>query len=334
MTSQEIADRLGGQLKGNGTLNITGAEEIGRATSEQITFIGGQSYLKYWKDAEAGAAIISQKLAEHLKVESHRALIVVENADLAMAKLLEIIAPPQPLPAVGNHPTALVDPSAKIGAGVRIGAGCYVGPNVSLGDGVVLQPKVTIFDDTVIGAGTVIWSGTVIRERCTIGRGCLLHTNVSIGADGFGFRPSPDGRGVVKVPQIGTVEIGDGVEIGANSCVDRGKFSATIIGAGSKIDNLVQIAHNVKIGRVCLIAANVGIAGSTELGDGVMIGGGASLKDHITVGSGAVIAACAGVISSVPAGQHVLGAPAGESRAKLKEWVALRKMASRENEGG
>lgn len=331
MTTQQIADKLNGTLHGNPSKEILGAEQIERANHQQITFIGSRNYLKYWATSEAGAVIIDQKLADSIKADGDRALIVVDNADLAMAQLLELIAPPQPRPANGVHPTAIVDPSAKLGNGVSIGAYCYVGPNVELGDGVVLQHRVSVFADSKIGQGTQVWTGTVIRERCSIGMGCLIHPNVSIGADGFGFRPSPDGRGVVKVPQIGTVEIGNGVEIGANSCVDRGKFSATIIGDGSKIDNLVQIAHNVKIGRVCLIAANVGIAGSTELGDGVMVGGGASIKDHTKIGSGAIISACAGVIADVPPGQQVLGAPAGEYRAKLKEWVALRRVAAKEN---
>ncbi|PHI18211.1 UDP-3-O-(3-hydroxymyristoyl)glucosamine N-acyltransferase [Lewinellaceae bacterium SD302] len=331
MNTQQIAEKLNGELRGKADLEITGAEQIERATAGQITFIGSRNYLKFWDASNAGAAIVDRKLANDIAVDGNRAIIVVDNADLAMAQLLELIAPPQPRPATGVHPTAIVHDSVKMGQGVSIGAYCYVGPGVELEDGVTLQHRVSVFDDTRIGRGTHIWTGTVIRERCTIGMGCLFHPNVTIGADGFGFRPSPDGRGVVKIPQIGTVEIGNGVEIGANSCVDRGKFSATVIGDGSKIDNLVQIAHNVKIGRVCMIAANVGIAGSTELGDGVMIGGGASIKDHTKIGSGAIIAACAGVIADVPAGQQVLGAPAGEYRAKLKEWVTLRRVAARES---
>lgn len=332
MNTQEIADKLGGTLRGNGQIIIEGAETIDRAGEREITFIGERVYLGRWANSRAAAAIVSRTLAEEIDSDKNRALIVVDNADLAMAQLLEIIAPPQPRPAIGVHPTARVDPSAKLGANVRVGAWCYVGPGVELEDGVVLHQRVSVYDHSRIGAGTVIWTGGVVRERCRIGRACLLHLNASIGADGFGFRAAPDGRGIVKVPQIGTVEIGDGVEIGANTCVDRGKFSATVIGDGTKIDNLVQVAHNVRIGRMCLIAANVGIAGSTVIGDGVMIGGGASIKDHTTIGDGAIVAACAGVIADVPAGQQVLGAPAGEYRSKLKEWVTLRRIVAREED--
>jgi UDP-3-O-[3-hydroxymyristoyl] glucosamine N-acyltransferase len=151
---------------------------------------------------------------------------------------------------------------------------------------------------------------------------------VSIGADGFGYRPAEDGRGLVKIPQIGNVIIGNAVEIGSNSCIDKGKFSSTIIGDMCKIDNLVQIGHNCVLGIACIMAGQSGLAGSITLGNGVIIGGGAILKDHITVGDGATIGAGSGVVGDVPAGKTVLGYPATDSREKLKEWVFLRKVGS------
>jgi UDP-3-O-[3-hydroxymyristoyl] glucosamine N-acyltransferase len=183
------------------------------------------------------------------------------------------------------------------------------------------------FDDSTIGNETVIWSGSVIRERSKIGSHCIFHTNVSIGADGFGYRPSSDGRGLVKIKHIGNVVIGNGVEVGANSCIDRGKFSSTILGDGCKIDNLVQIGHNSVLGKCCIMAGNSGLAGSVTLGDGVIIGGSASIKDHVTIHSGAKVGAGSGVISDVAAGKTVLGYPACDSREKMKQWVALRKLA-------
>jgi len=186
-----------------------------------------------------------------------------------------------------------------------------------------------VFDDTTIGSHTVIWSGTVIRERSEIGSYCIFHTNVSIGADGFGYRPSEDGRGLVKIPHIGNVVIGNAVEIGANSCVDRGKFSSTVIGDGCKIDNLVQIGHNSVLGRSCIMAGNSGLAGSVTLGDGVIIGGSASIKDHTTLHSGVVVGAGSGVMNDVAAGKTVLGYPACDSREMLKQWVALRRLAKK-----
>ena len=224
------------------------------------------------------------------------------------------------------HATAVVDATAEIAADVTIGAGCYVGPRVVIGAGTILYPNVTVLDDSSIGSGTVIWSGTVVRERCRIGHSCIIHPNVTIGADGFGYRPSPDGRGLVKIPQIGTVTIGDDVEIGAGSCVDRGKFSTTVVGDGSKIDNLVQIAHNCQLGRSCVMAGQSGLAGSITLGDGVIMGGGSRVKDHCTVGSGAKLGGNATALADVEPGATILGTPAQEYRQTIKQWAALKQL--------
>lgn len=313
----EINALLQGELVGDTSQKIQGPEELQRAEIQHITFIGSRKYAALWKDSKASAAIIN----EGIEVEpgENRALIKVKNADLAMAKVLEAFQPEAPIFTSDIHSTAVVHETAKIGTGTRIGANTYVGKNVVLGDGVTLYPNVTIFDETTIGKGTTVWSGTVIRERCTIGDFCIFHNNVSIGADGFGYRPSDDGRGLVKIPQIGTVIIGNDVEIGANSCVDRGKFSATIVGDNCKIDNQVQIAHNCIMGRSCIMAGHSGLAGSVTLGDGVIIGGSASIKDHTTIHSGAVVGAGSGVVGDIEAGKTVLGYPAQDSREMLKQ---------------
>jgi len=244
-----------------------------------------------------------------------------------MAKILEIFDPGIPDLEEEIHPTAVIHKTVIIGKGSKVGAHCYIGKNVVLGENVNVFPNVSIFDNSTLGSGCVIWSGTVIRERSKIGNDCVFHNNVSIGADGFGFRPSDDGRGLVKIPQIGNVVIGNAVEIGANSCVDRGKFSSTIIGDGCKIDNQVQIAHNCVMGKGCIMAGHSGLAGSVTLGDGVLIGGSASIKDHLTIHSGAVVGAGSGVMKDVAARKSVLGYPACDYRDMLKQWVALRKLA-------
>jgi UDP-3-O-[3-hydroxymyristoyl] glucosamine N-acyltransferase len=320
----QINEIINGVLEGNTSQLINGPEQLEKAGCNHITFIGSQKYARLWETSKACAAIVDEKL----KIEpgDGRAFIRVKNADLAMAKLLELFDPGPPQFDVDIHPTAVIHDSAVIGNACKIGAGCYVGKNVVLGDGVILYPNVTILDETKIGQGTVVWSGTVIRERTEIGKFCIFHTNVSIGADGFGYRPSDDGRGLVKIPQIGNVVIGNAVEIGANSCVDRGKFSSTVIGDGCKIDNLVQIAHNCVLGRFCIMAGSSGLAGSVTLGDGVIIGGSASIKDHVTIHSGAVVGGGSGVMNDVPAGKTVLGYPAGDARETLKQWVAIRKL--------
>ena len=325
-TIQEIAALVNGNVEGNTTSKFNGLEQLGKATANQISFIGNRKYAKMWAESSAGVAVINETI--ELDSGPERALIRVKNADLAMAKLLEVFAPASP--DLGDdtiHSTAVVDATAIVGEGVIIGAGCYVGKNVKLKKGVILYPNVSIFDDTSIGEHTVVWSGTVIRERSIIGNHCIFHNNVSIGADGFGYRPSEDGRGLVKIPHIGNVIIGNHVEIGANSCIDRGKFSSTILGDGCKIDNLVQIGHNCVLGNCCIMAGASGLAGSVTLGDGVMIGGSASIKDHTTIHSGATVGAGSGVVGDVAAGKTVLGYPACDSRDMLKQWVALRKLA-------
>lgn len=324
-TIQEINDLLKGELIGNTMQAITGPEELQKAESNHITFIGSTKYISRWVTSKASAAIVNTNL--EVEPGENRALIKVKNADLAMAKVLEVFQPEPPVFETDIHPTAVIHETAKIGIGCKIGAHGYVGKNVTLGDGVTLYPNVTIMDETNIGKETIIWSGTVIRERCEIGERCIFHANASIGADGFGYRPSEDGRGLVKIPQIGTVIIGNDVEIGANSCVDRAKFSATIIGDNCKIDNQVQIAHNCILGRSCIMAGHSGLAGSVTLGDGVIIGGSASIKDHTTIHSGARVGAGSGVTGDIQAGKTVLGYPAQDSRDMLKQWVLMRRLA-------
>lgn len=323
-TIEQLNEILQGELIGNTTHLIEAPEQIESAKQGQITFIGNKKYIRLWNECNASAAIVSENLV--VEAPKNKALIKVKNADLAMAKILEIFDPGTPQLDEDIHPSAVVHKSAIIGQGCKIGANSYVGKNVVLGDGVVLYPNVSIFDDTTIGPATIVWSGTVIRERSVIGAYCIFHTNVSIGADGFGYRPREDGMGLQKIPQIGNVVIGNGVEIGANSCVDRGKFSSTILGDGCKIDNLVQIAHNCVLGRSCIMAGNSGLAGSVTLGDGVIIGGSASIKDHTTIESGATVGAGSGVMNDVKAGTTVLGYPAYEARDTLKQWVAIRKL--------
>ena len=323
-TIKEINDLLKGELIGTTTQKITGPEHLEKATENQISFIGNRKYVHLWETSKACAAIVSANLV--VEPTENRAVIKVKDADLAMTKVLKMFMPALPQFDVDIHPTAVIHESAKIGAGCKIGANCFVGKDVEMGDGVQLYPNVVIFDEVKIGKQTIIWSGTVIRERCEVGNDCIFHLNVSIGADGFGYRPKEDGSGLVKTPHIGNVIIGNNVEIGANSSVDRAKFSDTIIGDDCKIDNLVQIAHNCVLGRSCIMAGSSGLAGSVTLGDGVIIGGASSIKDHLTIGSGAIIGGGSGVMNDVPAGKTVVGYPATDARDMFRQWVALKKL--------
>ncbi len=323
-TIEQINKAVNGTLDGSPTITITSVEQISEATENQLTFIGEKKYIKLWERSSASAAIIKESL--DAEPGQGRALIRVADFDLALTDALRLFEKPPPRCGPGIHATAVVDATAVIGEGAAIGAGCYLGPGVVIGANTRLYPNVTVLDDTRIGSGTIIWPSTVIRERCRIGDNCIIHPNVTIGADGFGFMPSPDGQGLVKIPQIGGVEIGDGVEIGAGSCVDRGKFSTTRIGDGTKIDNLVQIAHNCKLGRCCVMAGQSGLAGSVTLGDGVMMGGGARVKDHVTVGDGVKLGGNAGVMKDVAPGKTLIGFPAGEYREILRLWAAQKQL--------
>jgi UDP-3-O-[3-hydroxymyristoyl] glucosamine N-acyltransferase len=312
-TLAQINEILNGEIIGETSQIITAPEQLELAKSSEISFIGNKKYEKLWESSKACVAVVNNDIA--ILPGENRAFIKVKNADLAMSQVLELFAPPPPL-----------FKEDIIGKGTKIGAGAYIGPNVTIGENTIIYPNVTILDECTIGSQTVIWSGSVVRERCHIGNHCILHPNCTIGADGFGFRPDPE-RGLVKIPQIGNVIIGNGVEIGANSCVDRGKFSSTILGDGCKIDNLVQIGHNSKLGKFCIMAGNSGLAGSVTLGNGVIIGGSASIKDHLTIGDGAIIGAGSGVAADVEAGKTMLGYPAVEARDALKQWAVIKRLA-------
>jgi UDP-3-O-[3-hydroxymyristoyl] glucosamine N-acyltransferase len=320
---QEINEVLQGTIVGSTTTLITAPEQLDEASATEISFIGHRKYEKNWATSKACAAVVNEDI--RIEPGENKVFIKVKNADLAMSQVLELFAPPSPVFHVEIHPTAVIDSTATIGKGSKIGANVYIGPNTKIGENTILYPNVTVLDECSIGDHTVIWSGTVVRERCHIGHQCIIHPNATIGADGFGFRPDPQ-KGLVKIPQIGNVVIGNGVEIGANACVDRGKFSSTVLGDGCKIDNLVQIGHNSKLGRFCIMAGNSGLAGSVTLGNGVIIGGSASIKDHTTLGDGAIVGAGSGVVSDVEAGKTVLGYPAVDARDALKQWAILKRL--------
>lgn len=325
-TTAAIAKLVQGQLTGPADLSIQGVESLDLAKVGQLTFIGEASYLSRWPESQASAALVSESLKDGAQQVDGKAIIYVKNADLAMAQVLELFAPPMVQPQPGIHASAIVDPTAKLGQDVRVGPGCVIGAHVSIGAGTVLQSSVTVMDHTTVGENCVFWPGVVVRDRCSVGNRCILHPNAVIGADGFGYRPSADGLGIVKIPQIGTVEIHDDVEIGAGTCVDRGKFSATVVGQGSKLDNLVQIGHNCRIGRCVVIAGGCAIAGSVTIGDGAMLGGMIAMADHLTIGRGARLAGGAQVMNDVPAGETWGGSPAQPLRDAVQQHLAVRKL--------
>ncbi len=323
--TSELASRLGGELIGSGDVFVTNVSSLAEADEAEIAFIASPQYLKQWPDSRASAVLVDRTLHSDLPSDP-RPAILVDNVELATAELLRIFAPVEPSWDVGIHASACVDPTSEIAPSARIGPNVVVGPRCRIEDDVVLHPGVCVYAGSRIGPRTALHSGVVIRSRCAIGADVIIHQNASIGADGFGYRPTSDGSGLVKMPHNGRVVIEDRVEIGASTCVDRGKFGDTTIGFGTKVDNLVQIAHNCRIGRHCVIAGGTALAGSVVLEDWVMLGGQVGIIEHARIGRGAKIGAQAGVGRDVPPGGEQTGSPADDAHAVLRQIAALRKL--------
>lgn len=323
-TTGSIAAAVGGRLDGPSDVVITNLAGLEQATEHSLTFIRSAKFANMWPHSRAAAALITRDVSAPQHDASRRALIVVDNADLAMVKVLEKFAPPSHAPVPGVHPRAIVDPSARLGRGVSIGPNTVIGPETEIGDGTVVHANAAIGAWVKVGPQCTLHAGVIMYDRCSIGAQTILHAGVIIGADGFGYVPDLQGRSLLKVPHIGTVEIGSRVEIGAGSCVDRGKFGATVIGDGTKIDNLVQVGHNVRIGRSVIICGMTGVGGSVTIEDGVMIAGHVGVADGLKIGRGARISAKSGVLSDVPAGATFFGTPASDHKSQMRSFVALR----------
>jgi UDP-3-O-[3-hydroxymyristoyl] glucosamine N-acyltransferase len=307
-------------LGASAELLIHGVATLTEAGPNELSFLGSDAYLKQFQQTKAAAVIVSRKV--HVPPASARPVLVVENADLAVAQVLTHFAPPIARPGKGIHGSAQVDPTAQFGANVAVGAMVVIGARTTVGRNTVIHPGVVISDDVTIGDDCEIFPNVTIRERITIGHRVIINAGTVIGTDGFGYRW--DGQKHAKIPQIGTVVIEDDVEIGSGVCIDRAKFSVTRIGRGTKIDNLVQVAHNVEIGPHCIIVGQVGLAGSCKLGTGVVLGGQVAVRDHITLGDGASAGACSGIAGDVKPRTMVSGTPALPHRQNLRQQAALR----------
>ncbi len=321
-TLSDIALLLGVPAPQGPPLDITGISSLSEAGANELSYVSGDAFVRELATCNAGAVIVQKRVK--IPPAWTRPALVVEDAELAVSKVLELFAPPIPRPPVGIDGMARVDASAILGDGVAIGPFVFIGKRVRLGSRTVLHPGVCIGDDTTLGDDCELFSNVTIRERITIGHRVIIHANSVVGSDGFGYRW--DGRQHAKVPQIGTVIIEDDVELGSCCCVDRAKFSATRVGRGSKLDNLAQVGHNTIIGPHCIITGQVGLAGSVTLGAGVVLGGQSSVRDHVTIGDGSMIAGTSGVADDVPANQIYSGIPAMPHRQSLREQKALRRL--------
>lgn len=302
-TLAELAEELGGVVVGDPATVVKGVAGIREAQPGDITFIANSRYDAYLHETKASAVICSRDTRE-----SSVPLLQVDNPYLAFQKVVKHFRPELYKPMAGVHPTAVVSPAASIGQNASIGAHCVVEAGAKIGANTVVMPGCYVGVQATIGADCHIYPRVTIREECVLGDRCIVHPGAVIGADGFGF--AFDAGRYHKVPQVGTVVIGDDVEIGANATIDRATTHATRIGNGTKIDNLVQIGHNVVTGEHCIVVAQVGISGSTELEDYVTIGGQAGIVGHVRLGKGSMIGAQSGVTKSVSPNAKVSGYPA------------------------
>ncbi len=325
MTVQQLADRLGGAVVGDGSATVTGIAPLASAAATDVTFVADKRRAGELAASEAAAAIVDAELvAEGLP------LIRVPEVNLAVIAVLAMAGEEEDLPAAGVHSSAVVASDAEIAPGAAVGPGAVVGSGATIGAGAMLCANVVVEAGAAVGAETVLLPGTVVVRGCRVGRGCRIGPAAVIGSSGFGYQF--DGQEHRRYPHIGTVEIGDGVDIGACSCIDRGKFGATRIGDGSKIDNLVQVAHNVQLGRGCVLAALVGIAGSARLKDFVVLGGNVGIRDNITLGTGVRVGACSCVAQDVPDGATMMGYPAidaGTWLRSVRQFAKLSEMNTR-----
>ncbi len=299
-----LAARLDCELRGDGEVEIRGIRSLEDAGPGDLTFLANPRYAAQMAATRASAIILARD-ADEVPLASLRSA----NPYLAFAEALALFHVPRRPPA-GIHPTAVVAASARIVEPVSIGAYAVIGDDVEIGPEATIHPHVTIYPGVRIGRGFVAHAGVVVREDVRIGDRVVLHPGVVLGADGFGFAPSP--RGAVKIPQTGTVVVESDVEVGANTTIDRATLGATVVREGAKLDNLVMVGHNCDVGAHSFLAAQVGLAGSTKLGRGVQMGGQAGAAGHLTIGDGVQIVAQSGVPNSVAAGQIVGGYPAVE----------------------
>lgn len=303
-TIADIANVLDAVLEGNGDTEITGLASLQGAQGSDISFLSNSKYASLVEGTGAAAVIVNADWRGNAPC----ALLRVQNADAAFVKAAALLGPP-PIPVTpGIHPTAVVADTAQIGEDVAIGPYCVVEAEARIGDGTVLAAFGYVGHETLIGNGCKLFPHVSIRERTRIGDRVTIHNGAVIGSDGFGYvRNGPVWE---KIPQIGIVEIGDDVEIGANVTIDRARFGKTVIGKGTKIDNLCMIAHNCRIGENTAMAAQAGISGSTTIGNSVMLGGQAGVAGHLNIGDGAVVGGQGGVTKDVPPGTFVSGYPA------------------------
>ena len=320
-SAKQIAEFIQGEIIGDENASVHTFAKIEEGVPGAISFLSNPKYTHYIYNTQSSIVLVNKDFtAEH---EIKTTLIKVENAYESLAKLLNLYEMSKPK-KVGIDPLAFISPTAKIGKDVYIAPFACVEDNAEVGDNTILHPHVTVGSGAKVGDNCILYSHVTIYHDCRVGNNCILHAGSVIGADGFGFAPTPDGYS--KIPQIGIVILEDDVEIGANTCIDRATMGATIIHKGVKLDNLIQIAHNDEIGSHTVMAAQVGVAGSTKVGEWCMFGGQVGLAGHIKVGDRVGIGAQAGVPGNVASNSNILGTPAFDAKQFFKSSVVYKRL--------
>jgi len=322
--AEQIAGMLNGEVEGNPSAEVNALAKIEEGFKGALSFLSNAKYEEFIYTTQSTICIVNNTFKPSKALPSTLTLIKVEDAYSCFAKLLELYDSMTKEEPRIEQPS-FVDPSATIGNDIYLGAFAYIGKESNIGNNVSIYPNVTIGKNVQIGEGTIVYSGVTIYRDCVIGKNCVIHSGAVIGADGFGFAPDKNGE-FQKIPQIGNVILEDNVDIGANSTIDRATMGSTIIRKGAKIDNLVQIGHNVEIGNNTAMAAQVGIAGSTKVGNNVMVGGQVGLAGHMKVGNRVMIAAQSGVAGDIKDGTKLMGSPAFDSDEYKKSYLGFRRL--------
>ena len=305
---------------------VNSVASLSEAEAFQLSFLGNTKYSPQVTTSKAGIILIP----EDFEPEDSKCYIACKNPSAAFSVIVDFFAPePIQFPA-GIHPSAAVAEDAEIGEGVHIGANAVIESKAVIGKNSVIAAGVVVGHEAVIGENCHLHPNCTLRERCKIGNRCIIHSSTAIGSDGFGFIPGKDGH--KKIPQVGIVELEDDVEIGSCVCVDRARFGTTKIGRGTKIDNLVQIAHNVEVGAHCFIVSQAGIAGSTKIGNFVIMAAQAGIAGHLTVGDGVTMAGRAGVTKDIEPGSKIFGFPAVPKREFIRQSLTYKKVEKLEQE--
>lgn len=320
-TAKQIAQFVQGRVEGDENTTINTFAKIEEGKKGAISFLSNPKYTHYLYDTDSSVVLIDENLELEKPVKA--TLIRVKDARDCVARLLQLYESMKPK-KTGVSEQAFISPSAKIGKDVYLGPFAFVGENAEIGDGTQIYPNVVIGDNVKIGSNCILYGNVTIYHDCHLGNNDILHAGAVIGADGFGFAPNETGYD--KIPQIGIVTIEDDVEIGANTCVDRSTMGSTIVHKGVKLDNLVQIAHNVEVGANTVMSSQVGIAGSTKVGEWCMFGGQAGISGHISLGDRTFLGAQAGIGGSVKGNVQLLGSPAIDPKNYFKSYAIFRKL--------